>query len=147
MTFEDLTPAQRDSLKGDRGEPGPPGKPGPSGASTWEDVQDKPAVFPPASHTHRRADITDLPSLAEGNIEGSILVRGSTGHFYVRYPEQDGHPATKSYVDTAVTSEKARTVGMVWMVETESQAQAKESSCQKGDFIQVAATGNIYQVV
>ncbi len=37
--------------------------------------------------------------------------------------------------------------GMVWMVETEDAAQAKESSCQKGDFIQVAATGNLYKVV
>lgn len=120
---------------------------GPAGASTWDAVTGKPSTFPPASHTHRRADITDLPSLAEGNIEGSIPVRGSTGHFYVRYPEQEGHPATKSYVDTAVAAEKARTVGMVWMVETEAAAQAKESSCQKGDFIQVAATGNIYQVV
>lgn len=110
MTFEDLTPAQRDSLKGDRGEPGPPGKPGPSGASTWEDVQNKPASFPPASHTHRRADITDLPSLAEGNIEGSIPVRGSTGHFYVRYPEQDGHPATKSYVDETAYPRKVKLI-------------------------------------
>lgn len=55
--------------------------------------------------------------------------------------------ADKVYVDTAIASERARTVGMVWMVETEAQAQAKESSCQKGDFIQVAQTGNIYKVV
>lgn len=53
---------------------------------------------------------------------------------------------TKQQLDTAVAAEKARTVGMVWMVETETAAQAKETSCQKGDFIQVAATGNIYQV-
>ena len=54
---------------------------------------------------------------------------------------------SKAQLDTAVAAEKARTVGMVWMAETEDAAQAKESSCQKGDFIQVAATGNIYQVV
>lgn len=48
---------------------------------------------------------------------------------------------------TAVAAEKARTVGMVWMVETEGQAKTKETSCQKGDFIQVTQTGNIYQVV
>lgn len=54
---------------------------------------------------------------------------------------------TKSQLDTAIASERARTVGMVWMVETEDAAKTKESSCQKGDFIQVAATGNIYQVV
>lgn len=62
-------------------------------------------------------------------------------------PKGDSSDVTKAQLDTAIASEKARTVGMVWMVETEGQAQAKESSCQKGDFIQVAQTGNIYQVV
>lgn len=54
---------------------------------------------------------------------------------------------SKAQLNTAVAAEKARTVGMVWMVETEDAAKAKEPSCQKGDFIQVIATGNIYQVV
>ena len=54
---------------------------------------------------------------------------------------------SKNQLDAAIAAEKARTVGMVWMVETEDQAKAKETSCQKGDFIQVAATGNTYKVV
>lgn len=54
---------------------------------------------------------------------------------------------SKAQLDAAVAAEKARTVGMVWMVETEDQAKAKETSCQKGDFIQVTQTGNIYKVV
>lgn len=54
---------------------------------------------------------------------------------------------SKNQLDAAIAAEKARTVGMVWMVETEAQAKTKETSCQKGDFIQVAATGNIYKVV
>lgn len=62
-------------------------------------------------------------------------------------PKGDPGDVSKAQLDTAIASEKARTVGIVWMVETESQAQDKESSCQKGDFIQVAQTGNIYQVV
>ncbi|WP_408920881.1 hypothetical protein [Corynebacterium marquesiae] len=62
-------------------------------------------------------------------------------------PKGDPGEVTKAQLDTAVAAEKARTVGIVWMVETEAQAQAKESSCQKGDFIQVAATGNLYKVV
>ena len=65
----------------------------------------------------------------------------------LRGPKGDPGDVSKAQLDTAIASEKARTVGMVWMVETEDAAQAKESSCQKGDFIQVAATGNIYQVV
>lgn len=62
-------------------------------------------------------------------------------------PKGDPGDVSKAQLDTAIASEKARTVGMVWMVETEDAAKTKESSCQKGDFIQVAATGNIYQVV
>lgn len=123
------------------------GPKGDSGASTWDDITGKPSTFPPRGHMHRKADITDLPSFAEGIVEGSIPIRGSDGTFFVRAPQKAGHVATKSYVDTAVASEKARTVGMVWMVETEAAAQTKEPSCQKGDFIQVAETGNIYQVV
>ncbi|WP_408933068.1 hypothetical protein [Corynebacterium marquesiae] len=123
------------------------GPKGDSGASTWDDITGKPSTFPPRGHMHRKADITDLPSFAEGIVEGSIPIRGSDGTFFVRAPQKAGHVATKSYVDTAVASEKARTVGMVWMVETEAAAQTKEPSCQKGDFIQVAQTGNIYQVV
>lgn len=123
------------------------GPKGDSGASTWDDITGKPSTFPPRGHMHRKADITDLPSFAEGIVEGSIPIRGSNGTFFVRAPQKAGHVATKSYVDTAVAVEKARTVGMVWMVETEDAAQAKETSCQKGDFIQVAQTGNIYQVV
>ena len=88
----------------------------------WSEIDDKPATFPPAEHTHTTAQVEGLDTALAG--------KASTG-----------------YVDTAVAAEKARTVGMVWMVETETQAQAKETSCQKGDFIQVAHTGNIYKVV
>lgn len=72
-----------------------------------------------------------------------LTVNGKTS------PSLTGPPGdvSKAQLDTAIASERARTVGMVWMVETEDQAKTKESSCQKGDFIQVAATGNIYKVV
>ncbi|OFT32789.1 hypothetical protein HMPREF3169_09655 [Corynebacterium sp. HMSC08C04] len=62
-------------------------------------------------------------------------------------PKGDPGDVSKAQLDTAIAAEQARTVGMVWMVETEDAAKTKESSCQKGDFIQVAQTGNIYQVV
>ena len=62
-------------------------------------------------------------------------------------PKGDPGDVSKAQLDTAIASEKARTVGMVWMVETEDAAKTKESSCQKGDFIQVTETGNIYKVV
>lgn len=131
---------------------------GPPGTTTWAGITNKPATFPPSTHTHKMADITDLPAVgySEGKIAkyvsgGGLIVEDigsqntATSRKYV--DTAVGAKADKSYVDTAVASEKARTVGMVWMVETEDAAQAKESSCQKGDFIQVAQTGNIYQVV
>ena len=75
-----------------------------------------------------------------------LTVNGKTSPS-LRGPKGDPGDVSKSQLDTAIASEKARTVGMVWMVETEDQAKAKETSCQKGDFIPVAATGNIYKVV
>lgn len=54
---------------------------------------------------------------------------------------------TRAQLYTAISAEMARTVGMAWIVETEDAAKTKEPSCQKGDYIQVAQTGNVYQVV
>lgn len=126
---------------------GPKGDPGTSGASAWGDVTGKPSTFPPSTHTHKMADISDLPTVSDAAINRTIVQRSEDGVIRAADPQGPNNVATKRYVDTAVATEKARTVGMVWMVETEDQAQAKETSCQKGDFIQVAATGNIYQVV
>ncbi|MER0078002.1 hypothetical protein [Corynebacterium marquesiae] len=123
------------------------GPKGEDGAKTWDEVQDKPAAFPPESHKHTMSEISDLPKISSWGNRNTIPVRDANGRFFVSDPEKSGQAANKSYVDTAVESERIRTIGMVWMVETEDQAQKKESSCQKGDFIQVAQTGNIYQVV
>ncbi|WP_408935912.1 hypothetical protein ACKFRL_04230 [Corynebacterium marquesiae] len=149
--------------KGDTGPTGPKGDPGASGASSWDAVTGKPTSFPPSSHRHSSADINDASNDAGEPRFGGRLIKGRDRDgkiFYYQHPTEGielsnksyvdtavGAKADKSYVDTAVAAEKARTVGMVWMVETENQAQAKETSCQKGDFIQVAQTGNIYQVV
>lgn len=124
------------------------GPQGPSGATTWDRVENKPSTFPPESHTHKMADISDLPDITYQTKDSALVQRYRNGQVGVPIePTQDQYATSKKYVDTAVASEKARTVGMVWMVETEDAAKAKESSCQKGDFIQVAQTGNIYQVV
>lgn len=123
------------------------GPKGEDGAKTWDEVQDKPAAFPPESHAHTMSEISDLPKISSWSNPNVIPVRDANGRFFVSAPEKDGQAANKSYVDAVVASERIRTIGMVWMVETEDQAQKKESSCQLGDFIQVAQTGNIYQVV
>ena len=136
--------------KGDAGPTGPKGAPGADGASTWADISGKPTTFPPSSHRHTSGDISDASNDAGDPRFGGRLVKGRDRDgkiFYYNPPTEGRELSNKDYVDTAVAAEKARTVGIVWMVETESQAQAKEPSCQKGDFIQVAQTGNIYQVV
>lgn len=122
------------------------GPKGDSGASAWDDITGKPSTFPPRGHTHKREDITDLPSFAEGIVEGSIPIRGSDGTFFVRAPQKAGHVATKSYVDTAVASEKARTVGVTWIVPREPDVEDKASVAQTGDYIQVAQSHTIYRV-
>lgn len=138
------------SLTGPQGPPGPKGDPGASGASSWDAVTGKPTSFPPSSHRHTSSDISDASNDAGNPKFGGKVIKGRERDgkiFYYSSPTEGKELANKGYVDTVVAEEKARTVGMVWMVETENQAKAKETSCQKGDFIQVADTGNIYKVV
>lgn len=122
---------------------------------TWSIPTEVPGMSGPAgpkgdTGASRSADITDAVNDAGAPQFGGRLVKGRDRDgkiFYYNPPTEGRELANKGYVDTVVAAEKARTVGMVWMVETETQAQAKETSCQKGDFIQVAQTGNIYKVV
>ena len=92
------------------------------------------------------ADISDLPTVSDTVSNRTIVQRSEVGTIRAADPQGPNNVTTQRYVDTAVASEKARTVGMVWMVETESAAKTKANSCQTGDFIQVAATGTAYQV-
>ena len=156
LTVNGKTSPSLTGPQGPRGEAGPTGPPGPkgdsgaSGASSWDAVTGKPTSFPPSSHRHSSADISDASNDAGDPKFGGKVIKGRERDgkiFYYSSPTEGKELANKGYVDTVVAEEKARTVGMVWMVETENQAKAKETSCQKGDFIQVADTGNIYKVV
>ena len=119
-----------------------------SKAATSEQNAAKSASDAAGSATSAKQDADRAANIANSTSwDGDKLtVNGKTSPSLTG-PKGDPSDVTKAQLDTAIASEKARTVGMVWMVETEGQAQAKESSCQKGDFIQVAQTGNIYQVV
>ncbi|WP_411708135.1 hypothetical protein ACLI1L_000816 [Corynebacterium sp. LaCa117] len=98
---------------------GPKGDRGTSGASTWDAVTGKPTSFPPSSHTHKMADISDLPEVgfSEGKIAkyasgGVLIVRDNgsqntaTSRLYV--DRAVGEKADKSYVDTALSSKAAQ---------------------------------------
>lgn len=119
-----------------------------SKAATSEQNAAKSASAAATSASNAKADADRA-----ANIAGSTSWNGDqltvNGKTSPSLKGDKGNPGdvTKTQLDTAIAAEKARTVGMVWMVQTEDQAKTKETSCQKGDFIQVADTGNIYKVV
>ena len=134
-------------VQGQQGVQGVKGDPGPPGTTTWAGITDKPSTFPPSTHTHRKAEISDLPTVSELDSKETIVLRTDVGTIRAADPQGPNNVTTQRYVDTAVASEKARTVGMTWTVETEGQARVKETSCQKGDVIYVIETDNLYKVV
>ena len=119
-----------------------------SKAATSEQNAAKSASAAAGSAEGAKADADRAANIASSTSWSGdkLTVNGKTSPS-LRGPKGDPGDVSKSQLDTAIASEKARTVGMVWMVETEDAAKTKETSCQKGDFIQVAATGNIYKVV
>ncbi|WNO26691.1 minor tail protein [Mycobacterium phage Groundhog] len=74
-------------IQGEKGDQGPQGErglqgvEGPPGTTTWAGISDKPTTFPPATHTHVRADITDLqPALdAKANTSHTHTIANVTG--------------------------------------------------------------------
>lgn len=79
---------------------------GPGGASSWEDIAEKPAVFPPAEHKHTSSQVTDAVNDAGAKQFGGKLVKGrdSDGKiFYYSAPTEGRELANKEYVDGAVS--------------------------------------------
>lgn len=66
---------------GATGATGPQGATGPAGTTTWAGITDKPATFPPSSHQHVAADITDFTSAviaaAPPTTNASLLTSGT----------------------------------------------------------------------
>lgn len=80
------------------------GPKGDSGASAWDAVTGKPTTFPPSTHTHRMADISDLPEVKPVVANRSIVQRWSSGDIEVPINPGmgKGSATSKEYVDTAV---------------------------------------------
>lgn len=53
---------------------------GDSGPVTWENVQDKPSEFPPASHTHTIANVTGLQGALDGKQASGSYAAASHTH-------------------------------------------------------------------
>lgn len=121
MTFEELTPAQRESLRGEDGKPG---------TTSWAGITDKPAVFPPAehthswsgitgkpatfapsSHTHTSSQVTDAVNDAGASRFGGKVLKGrdSDGKiFYYSAPSEGKELANKEYVDRKANEAMSR---------------------------------------
>lgn len=83
---------------------GPKGDTGPSGATTWDRVENKPTTFPPSTHTHKMADISDMPTVSDAAINRTIVQRSETGTIRAADPQGPNNVTTQRYVDTAVAS-------------------------------------------
>ena len=97
---------------GPAGPQGPPGEPGADGASTWEDVQDKPAAFPPEDHKHTSADITDAANYFGSPAFANRLVKTHpTGHLHdVNDPSEDNQLTRKAYVDKVAFPREVKSI-------------------------------------
>ncbi|MDU4729937.1 MAG: hypothetical protein E6Y04_08205 [Corynebacterium sp.] len=72
--------------------------------------------------------------------------KGDQGPRGIQGPKGDPSDVTKAQLDTAIASEKARTVGVTWTVPREADVAAKARVAQTGDYIQVAQSHTIYRV-
>jgi len=75
--------------EGPEGDPGPPGATGPQGpqgipgeggASDWADIANKPATFPPSTHGHAIADVTNLQTSL--NAKEPTIAAGTTAQYW-----------------------------------------------------------------
>ena len=101
------------AIKGDKGDPGR------DGASSWEDITGKPTAFPPASHTHTLADISNAPnSHTSAQTASTLMSRDSAGRARVANPSNSLDIANKSYVDGAIATAKAYTDALIVVGDT-----------------------------
>lgn len=76
-----------------------------SNGTTWANTSGKPTTFPPSSHTHTKAQITDLDASTTATAN-SMAQRDSGGRLAVTTPTSTGHATTKAYVDNAIVDAK-----------------------------------------
>ena len=106
----DVGPVGARGATGPRGETGPIGPIGPKGAdgkdgvTTWDAINNKPSTFPPSSHKHQMADISDLPEVSYLNRGQTIARRLVDGQVRVGEPKDSDHAASKRYVDTTAAA-------------------------------------------
>lgn len=105
-------PAGDTGPRGVRGPKGDVGPAGPPGVSTWEDIQGKPATFPPEDHKHTSADITDAANYFGSPAFANRLVKTHpTGHLHdVNDPSEDNQLTRKAYVDKVAFPREVKSI-------------------------------------
>lgn len=116
-------------LTGPRGEKGEPGT---SGASTWEAIAGKPTKFPPESHKHKMADISDLPEVSQSKTGWTLVRRLISGQVSVGEPFSSDHATTKKYVDDQDKATLAEAKALVESRAVVKQASSPPSSYEPG---------------
>lgn len=96
MSFEDLTPEQRATLKGDPGPQGPRGEPGPKGEQGPQGERGPQGEIGPQGEGIESATYSVVPN--------TLMKRTSTGAVSVADPTAGVHAANKNYVDGAVNA-------------------------------------------
>lgn len=77
------------------------GRDGESGASSWDDLTDKPATFPPETHTHTKEGITDLETISTQPTADHLVKRVVAGDIVVPFtPGFNNAAASKNYVES-----------------------------------------------
>ncbi|MFS0094887.1 hypothetical protein ACL1GL_00765 [Corynebacterium striatum] len=70
--------------------------------TTWDTVTGKPSKFPPSTHTHKMADISDMPTVSELDRASTIVQRSKSGTIRAADPQDPNNVATQRYVDAVV---------------------------------------------
>lgn len=119
-------------LTGPRGEKGEPGT---SGASTWEAIAGKPTKFPPESHKHKMADISDMPKVTYWGEKGTIMSRDMDGMSRLApssVPKDGDHVTHKKYVDGQDKATLAEAKALVETRAVVKQVSSPPSSYEPG---------------
>lgn len=93
---------------------GPKGDRGPAGESgKWTDLTGVPTKFPPESHKHQVADITDLPTIEKNAKPSTLAQRWSDGTLSVpsNPGDSDNSATSKWYVDTTTLPREITRLG------------------------------------
>jgi hypothetical protein len=119
--------------QGPQGPAGPKGDPGEvSGSIAWDNVTDKPTTFPPSSHTHVAADVTDFAT-AVAAVSPPVDWNSLTGKPATFAPSAHTHPISdvtnlQTALDGKAASSHTHTASQVTDFNTAAAAAAPVQS-------------------